>query len=277
MKQPEIALLLTTYQKPSHLQRVLESIAVQRDVDGRYELAVADDGSTDETAKMVDEFRRRAPFRVVFTTHPHTTFHPARSRNEAAAATSAPYLLLLDGDCVLPADHVRIHLEHRKPNTAMLGDCCRLDQATSDRITLESIRTGEFVRWVPEGELRRLAALDRKRRFYSWLRHRTKPKLISNNVGIWRSDYERVNGFDENYQGWGCEDDDLGQRLRQSGVRLASILRYTRSYHIWHPRDVTAGSTWRDGPNVEYFLMPGKPTRCVNGLVKPQTSQRRAG
>ena len=90
MRHPEIALLLTTYQKSSHLQRVLTSIAMQRDVTGQFELAVADDGSTDETAAIVEQFRRQAPFRVVFTTHPHTTFHPARSRNEAAAATTAP-------------------------------------------------------------------------------------------------------------------------------------------------------------------------------------------
>ena len=69
----------------------------------------------------------------------------------------------------------------------------------------------------------------------------------------------------------------LLEGLRQSGVRLASILRYTRSYHIWHPRDVTARSNWNDNPNVQYFLKPGKPTRCVNGLVKPETTRRRAG
>ena len=39
-----------------------------------------------------------------------------------------------------------------------------------------------------------------------------------------RADYERVNGYDENFVGWGCEDDDLRLRLRHAGVRIESIL-----------------------------------------------------
>ena len=47
-------------------------------------------------------------------------------------------MLFLDGDCVLPRDHVRIHLERRKPGTVMAGDFCRLDEETSRRVTPEA-------------------------------------------------------------------------------------------------------------------------------------------
>jgi glycosyltransferase involved in cell wall biosynthesis len=267
MNQPDIALLISTYQRPGHLRRALESVALQQGVDGRIEVVVTDDGSTDETPRIVDEFARSMPFHVGFTTHPHTTFRLSRCRNEGARASGAPYLLFLDGDCVLPRDHVRIHLERRKPGVVMAGDCCRLDETTSDRVTSEVIRSQAYTQWGPEGEERRLARLDRSSRFYCWIRHPTKPKLIGNNVGIWRSDFERVNGYDENFEGWGCEDDDLRWRLRKSGVRIESILRWTRTYHLWHPTDVTAPTTWRQGANVNYLLRKGRLTRCRNGLT----------
>ncbi|MBI3838458.1 MAG: glycosyltransferase, partial [Planctomycetia bacterium] len=56
MHDPEIALLLSTYQRPAHLRRALESIALQSGVAGRFELIVTDDGSTDNTPQIVAEF-----------------------------------------------------------------------------------------------------------------------------------------------------------------------------------------------------------------------------
>ncbi len=115
MSPPEIALLMSTYQRPAHLRRALESIALQQGVEGRMELVVTDDGSTDETPQIVAEFARRVPFRVGFTTHEHTVFRLSRCRNEGAKASQAPYLLFLDGDCILPRDHVWQHLRASPP------------------------------------------------------------------------------------------------------------------------------------------------------------------
>jgi glycosyltransferase involved in cell wall biosynthesis len=269
MSQPQIALVMSTYQRPAHLRRALESIALQTGVAaGQMELVVTDDGSTDETPQIVDEFARTAPFRVAFTTHPHTTFRLSRCRNEGVRASTAGYILFLDGDCILPHDHVHAHLKHRRRGTVMAGDCCRLDEATSQRVTPEVVRSGEFTAWAPREELRRLRKLDRAAAFYRLIRHPTKPKLIGNNIGIWRSDYELVNGYDENFEGWGCEDDDLRLRLRRAGVRVASILRWTHTYHLWHPSDTTMPAHWKEGANVSYYQRRGRLTRCRNGLEK---------
>jgi glycosyltransferase involved in cell wall biosynthesis len=268
MNDPEIALLMSTYQRPRHLRMALESIALQCGVEGKMELVISDDGSTDETPEIVRDFARRVSFPVGFTTHPHTTFALARCRNEGARASRAAYLLFLDGDCILPRDHVQVHLERRKPGVVMAGDFCRMDEASSSRVTAEVVRSGEFAAWAPKNELARLRKLDRASRFYRLIRHPTKPKLVGNNVGIWRSDFERVNGYDENFQGWGCEDDDLRHRLRRSGVRIESILRWTHNYHLWHTIDVTQSAVWKQGANVEYFFRKGRLTRCRNGLEK---------
>ncbi len=195
-------------------------------------------------------------------------FRLSRCRNEGVRASTAPYLLFLDGDCILPRDHVRQHLVHRRANTVMAGDCCRLDEASSQRVTDEVIRSGEFRQWGPADELRRLRKIDRSSRFYRLIRHPTKPKLIGNNVGIWRRDYEQINGYDENFEGWGCEDDDLRHRLRQSGIGVASILRWTFTFHLWHPNVASMPKNWKEGTNVNRLLRKGRLTRCRNGLEK---------
>jgi GT2 family glycosyltransferase len=83
---------------------------------------------------------------------------------------------------------------------------------------------------------------------------------------VWRSDFERINGFDERFVGWGCEDDDLGERLRRSGVKIASILGFTHVIHMWHPTDPSRPARWGEGANVEYLLRHDKPIRCALGL-----------
>jgi glycosyltransferase involved in cell wall biosynthesis len=271
--RPEVALLLSTYQKPRHLQLSLASIALQQGVAGMMELVVTDDGSTDETPSIVEQFARTVDFPVRFTTHRHRAFQLARCRNEGVAASVAPYILFLDGDCALPPDFVQQHLRRRRQGLVMTGDCYRLEPEVSARIDETVIRRGDYHQWVSHAEVRRLVRRDRKARWYNMLRHRSKPKLLGGNVGIWRSDFERVNGYDEDFEGWGCEDDDLGYRLRKAGLRIESIMRWTRAYHLWHPADTTAPARWREGANVPRLLRGNRPAFATNGLRKADQAE----
>ena len=75
---------------------------------------------------------------------------------------------------------------------------------------------------LPLGPLRKLAA----RR---WQRVRTC------NLGVWRRDLRRVNGFDEAITGWGAEDKELCARLENAGVRRQSLLFAAVTWHLDHP------------------------------------------
>jgi glycosyltransferase involved in cell wall biosynthesis len=265
---PEIAILVSSYERPRHLARALASIARQEGVDGKMEVVVSDDGSTDETPQLVADFARSVNFPVTFTTHPHEAFQLARCRNEGVAASTAPYLLFLDGDCVIPRDHVAIQLRLRKPGVAMAGGAVYLDEAASARVTEELIRRGLPRLQVPWSERRRLAKQAVASWWYRLIRHPTKPKFFGLNVGIWRNDYERCNGYDETFVGWGCEDDDLRIRLRQARVKVRSSVPWTHTYHLWHPFDATRPKRWREGRNVGYLTRECRPIRCENGLAK---------
>lgn len=269
---PEIALLVSTYQRPAHLERALESIVRQQGVDGAFEVVITDDGSVDETPSIAQRYAESAPFPIKFTTHPHQAFQLSRCRNEGVSASEAPYLLFLDGDCILPPDHVRTHLDRREAGTVMAGACLRLDEKESARLSVEAVRNGEFLGLGSREEKRRLAKLRRQAWYYETIRHSEKPRLFGNNIGIWRSDYERVNGYDERFEGWGCEDDDLRLRLRSAGVRIRSILGHTFTYHLWHPHVETNPAHWRQGPNVAYLRRSARLTRCRQGLVKRDMS-----
>jgi glycosyltransferase involved in cell wall biosynthesis len=263
----ELSVILTTYQRPRHLERSLASLAVQRGVTDKFEVIVADDGSQDRTHEVVQQFAGTADFPVRFSTHLHHGYRVALCRNDGVRASRGRYLLFSDGDCIFPPEHLATHLRLRRPNTVMVGNCYRLDQHANAQIDGQVIATGELDAYVSRRERRRLFRLWLKNRCYAFVGHSTKPKLNASDFGIWRTDFEAVNGFDEGFVGWGCEDDDLGKRLRRAGVRLETILGQTRVYHLWHPLDPTHPRVWREGGNVGRLLAPNRPIRCHRGLV----------
>jgi glycosyltransferase involved in cell wall biosynthesis len=268
MPQPEIAVLISSFERPGHLRRVLASVAAQRGVQGAFEVVVTDDGSGDQTHRLVRQFAASVSFPVCLTTHPHDGFQLARCRNEGTAASTAPYLLFLDGDCILPPDHLRTHLDRRRAGYAMAGYYIYLSREISAALSEQEVREGLFRRQT--SLVQRLDVKWRHLRaaFYSAIGDARRPKLLGGNLGISRDDYERVNGYDENFRGWGCEDDDLRLRLRAAGVGVASISWWTNTYHLWHPKAPSAPHTWRAGPNVEYLHRPLRLTHCMAGIKK---------
>lgn len=272
MTSPEIALLVSSYNRAEHLRRALLSIGAQQGVEGKMEVVVTDDGSTDDSADVARRFASSVDFPVKFATHPHNGYHLTRCRNEGVKESAAPYLLFLDGDCSLPPDHVRCHLEARRKGQVVGSDCVRLDEATSARVTDDDIRNGRLIQYASQKELARMRSQYRKAWFYQLIRHADKPKLIGNNIALWREDYKRINGYDEQFVGLYCEDDDLRMRLRCAGLSAISILNRSFTFHFWHPIHHTGTPRWRDGVNVKRLTRPGRLTTCRVGLKKKDVS-----
>jgi glycosyltransferase involved in cell wall biosynthesis len=269
----EISVIVSTYERPQHLRRCLASLAAQRDVAGRFEVIVVDDGSRDETAKVVSQFRSTSNFPVKFATHPHDGFQLARCRNAGIRLSAAPYLLFTDGDCIFPPDHLRQHVSARRPGVVRAGDCIKLDQRASDQINEDAITSGRFLEMIDARVQRSLRKAHVKALVHQTLRHSQRPKLIGWNMAVWREQLERINGFDERYRGWGCEDDDLANRLRMIDARICTALGYTQGYHLWHPPHSTTPQRWHDGPNVAYFQRPVVLARCLEGIRSRSLAQ----
>jgi glycosyltransferase involved in cell wall biosynthesis len=266
----EIAVVVSTFERLGHLRRCLASLAAQRGVEGRFEVVVTDDGSQDETLRFLANASRRLPYPLSFTTHAHDGFRLSRCRNEGVAASSAPYLLFTDGDCILPPDHLATHLSTRRRSRVIAGDCIRLDEAITTRVDEASLLRGNFPQHLPRQEVVRLRLKGLRSKVYEACRTSMRPRLTGNNIGLWRSDYERVNGFDEQYVGWGFEDRDLQFRLERIGVRASSVLLRTAVVHLWHPTAPTFARNGVGTANLDYFKsIAGRPTFCVDGLTKP--------
>jgi len=78
-----IAVIITTYNRPDALSAALEGYCAQKDKD--FELIVADDGSTDETTRVVTAYKQRPDLNLSHVWQKDEGFRAAAVRNCAIA------------------------------------------------------------------------------------------------------------------------------------------------------------------------------------------------
>ena len=234
-----ISVIVTTYNREDALDAVLRSLARQTDAD--FEVVVADDGSKAATAKLIEGWKAKIGHRVEHVWHEDRGFRAAEIRNRAILAARGAYCIFLDGDCIVRREFVAIHRRLAEPGRFVTGNRILLSRDLTAKVLREKIspETWSFGAWMAErarGGVNRLSALLRlplgplrRLREGAWRGAR------SCNLAIWRSDLDRVDGFDADYSGWGKEDSDIIVRLLHAGVRRKDGNFATGVIHLWHP------------------------------------------
>lgn len=233
------SVILTTYNRPDALAAALAGYCAQ---DTRaFELLVADDGSTGETRRVVEDCARRAPFPVRHVWQEDRGFRAAAARNRALAASGAGYVIFSDGDCVPPRSFVRTHLALAEPGYFLSGSRILLSAEFTAAVLHRQLPIHEWgaVRWLAAW-LRRdvnraLPLLRLPGEAFRKLAPQRWEGVKTCNLSAWRGDLVAVNGFDESYCGWGLEDSDLVIRLLRSGVKHKSARFAAPVFHLWHP------------------------------------------
>jgi len=257
-----LALVVTTYERPDALAAVLGSIASQRSAPD--ELIVADDGSGAATRAVIDRHVRHSAVPVRHVWQEHTGFRLTRLRNLAINASTADYLVFIDGDMLLHPAFIADHRRIARPGWFTQGVRVLLDE-TRTRLALE-LRSPHFGPLSAGlGGLRRLYALHAPRAARPLRRLANHVIAIKGcNQAFWRDDLVAANGFDEDIVGWGPEDKELCARLVHAGVRRQTLLFGGIAFHLHHP----AASRTRVAANQRILAdtLAQRRTRCDAGL-----------
>jgi len=233
-----ISIIVTTYNREDALDAVLRSLA--RQDDSGFEVIVADDGSGEATAKLVDAWKAKFSRRLDHVWHPDRGFRAAEIRNRAILAARGAYCVFLDGDCIVRPDFIATHRRLAEPGWFVTGNRVLLSAELTTEVLREKLNPESwgFGRWFVErwrGGVNRLSALlhlplGPLRR----VRQRVWQGARSCNLAIWRTDLDCIDGFDADYRGWGKEDSDIIVRLLHAGVRRKDGTFATGVLHLWH-------------------------------------------
>jgi glycosyltransferase involved in cell wall biosynthesis len=222
---------------------VLEALASQ--VTPLMEIIVADDGSKAETSVVVEQFKNKLQANLIHIWQPDEGFQAAKIRNKAIAKARGEYIIFIDGDCIIAKDFIQNHLKLKQVLYFVTGNRVLLTKEFTSELlsekTVLNLHQWGVLHWVkakwqnkinrflPCIKLKILMKLANLFSKQSWQGAKTC------NLAAWRKDLISVNGFDENFTGWGFEDSDLIVRLLRKGIKRKEARFYAPVIHLWHP------------------------------------------
>ncbi len=250
---PFVTVVVPAYNRSAPLEACLTTLEAQQYAEGRWEVIVVDDGSSDDTRAMVARHGGGVGVRCI--SHAER-LGSGPARNTGIAAAHGDVVLFLDSDTLAPpwlvAEHARSHEGRR---CFVDGPAIDVRDAATAASAFASLR------------VRALAALD-------W----RGAEFVTVNVSCRRDELLAAGAFDAEFGArYGWEDTELGVRLRQRGLERVK----NRRAFVLHR--LVPGYDWRDrgrkqreaGENAAHFFAKHR-TAHVARMVRGRPRLARA-
>jgi len=225
-KAPEVSVVIPAYKEATYIDRLLEALAKQKDVN--FEVIVSDAESADGTQEVVDSFKDR--LKIKFFEAPPKG--PAYGRNQGAKHARGEWLLFLDADVDL-----------------------------NDELFIKKLIDGmKFRDWsTGSGQLKvggrsLLGKLGHSQGYMNFMAHTKHPIAQGYCLITKRSVFKQLNGFDENLR-YG-EDNDYAMRSAKYGFGFVK-----NAYYIVDPRRYE-----QEGLRLLYKNMAHEAYRLTHGF-----------
>lgn len=254
-----VSLIISTYNWPRALYLCLDSVMQQTVMPS--EILIADDGSGMSTRDVVKHFENISPVPVRHIWHEDNGFRLAAIRNKAIAASKGKYIIQIDGDLILQRNFIQDHMLFAREGCFVTGS--------------RGIITEQLTRKVLSGEITSLSPLMKGIRssnnvvripIMSILYHTFGPTRAPRgcNMAFWRNDLIRVNGYDEDFKGWGFEDAELCIRLNNSEIHQRCMKFRGVAFHLHHNQAERSGCNSNEQRYKDSIRC--HRTRCEKGL-----------
>lgn len=257
------SLIITTYKRPDALELVLKSVLEQKVLPD--EILVADDGSGEATRLVVKGLVGTCPIPLIHCWQQDKGFRLARVRNLAIAKSTGDYLIMVDGDMLLNKYFVHDHIEFSKAGFFVQGSRVLL----SENKTADIIRQPRKLGFFSGGISNRLNTVrSAVGRYLLSGKKKSHIGVRGCNMAFWKEDAEKVNGFNEEFVGWGREDSEFVVRLFNNGIFRRNLKFGAVAFHLFHGtdnQDSTAGFL-EENETLLIKTIERKLRRCYFGL-----------
>jgi len=237
-----VSLIITTYNRPDALLLVLRSIELQTLTP--HEVIIADDGSGNDTKDTILAFKKNSGLNIIHSWQKDDGFRAAKSRNRAIAKSSSDYIILIDGDMILHPEFIKDHINNAEKGCFVQGTRVLLVQHETEKVLAnKKINFSFFSRGIKN----RKNAIHSN--FLSKLFSKKKNYLRgikTCNMAFFKQDCIDINGFNNDFEGWGREDSEFIVRLLNSGINRKNIRFNALQFHLWHNENTRASLQQND-------------------------------
>ena len=255
-----VSVIITTYNRPDALLLVLQSIESQTKLP--EEVIIADDGSDDNTEKLITDYQESSSLSIIHSWQEDKGFRAAKSRNKAIAISNFEYIVLVDGDMILHPKFIQDHLDNAEPGYFIQGTRVLLTQNRTRQALNYSRDNFSF---LSKGVRNRKNAIHSN--YFSKLLSKKKNHIQgikTCNMSFYKEDCLNINGFNNDFEGWGREDSEFAVRLLNSGINRKNVRFNMIQFHLWH-KD-TARDSLGQNDEILSSTIDNHSNWCDNGI-----------
>ncbi|WP_226664756.1 glycosyltransferase [Microbulbifer aggregans] len=270
----KISVVVPTYNSVDLLEQTLQGFSRQSVSRDQFEVIVVDDGSTDDTKSLVDEYSRTLD--ISYHYQEDLGYRLSAARNVGINFAKYPVTLIFDCG-MLPSkflleQHIKMHAGGE--DIVLVGLSYGVEEFSMDN----SRALQDTISYLPYHSL--FYELNKFEKFYDCRYDycRSVNFDISKNPAAWvmcwgghmssRTEvFRRVGGFDEWFTSWGGEDVEIAIRLYKLGCQF-KVMENLEALHIPHFRCETSNVTSSEN-NIKYILekhsVPGVELLATHG------------
>lgn len=262
MSYPSCSLIVSTYNWPEALELVLLSIINQTILPN--EVIIADDGSTDKTKQLIENFQNKLAIPLLHVWQEDNGFRLAAIRNKAIATAKYDYIIQIDGDVILNKNFIKDHLKFANKDHYLFGNRVNIKQKKLEKLykskntnlNLFSSNIGKRLRSI------RIPFYN----FFTSKNYKVSKKLRGCNISFWKENILKINGYNEDFVGWGGEDYEFIHRLHKSGIHGKRIKHAAIMYHIYH-KEASKANCYKNA-EVQQKSFENHSFVAINGIKK---------
>ncbi|RAJ01721.1 galactosyltransferase-like protein [Chitinophaga skermanii] len=256
------SLIIATYNWPQALELVLLSILNQTKMP--HEIIIADDGSREDTKALIDAFRPKFNIPIVHVWQPDNGFQKTQILNKAVKASKGDYIIQMDGDIVAHPQFIEDHIEKSLKGYFIRGSRCMLSEEHTKKVLAEK---NFNINWHDKNIKNRFNAMRSTFLAFFYIGNkRNANDVIGCNTSFWKEDFIKVNGYDNNLNGWGHEDIELAARFINNKVYKHRVKYLAIGFHLHHK----ISSRHNESVNKQHYykIVKEKIKTCENGYAQ---------
>ncbi len=247
---PDISLIISVFNRIENLKLTLEFVA--RQSVKFKEILIVDDGSQQNILDCLKQCKTNFDLPLFHICQENKGFRLSRNKNNGIRFSTGDYLIFNDQDIVFTKNYFTTFAEFIKVKQFLVATPIWLNENQTISTFKQEPDFG-FLSTLPTQEQMKtlLKQYNKDKLYYNLhklgLSH--KPKVRGGVFGIFKQDLCRINGFDENYKGWGNEDDDLWRRLTKAGISGRNVFNKEYPLHLYHP----PARVGKERVNLDYY------------------------
>lgn len=233
----KISIIVPVYNRIENLKYLI--YCLKRQTSQIDELIIADDGSSVDVVNFLKKEVNDLNSTVKYIWQKDLGFRKTRALNNAVKEARGEILIFLDQDVILPFNFIEIIKKNMKKEYFLPFKIYWMNENERKNFNKEKFEYSDLI--LRKEEIKKikkqiLMSKIKNIKYYLGLKDRGS-NIVGAAFSLFKDDYIKVNGFDEEYRGWGKEDDDISWRLYKAGLKSRHISLKYPIIHLWHYSD----------------------------------------